>query len=193
MDRILPGLYQDAGLSARLGGIWQAGQIEDYYPLITRLGLENWFCAAPDCLLPIVQRKTGRSRKTCSRKCWDSSAKQAESAGKTARSEGSPAGPSVPGSEGNAIPDAAASRGALIQLMRPINFPWQRSDWSRPNIQSRDRALLLLGFTCPAPVTPSDLSDLDIHDTSKNPCGPRNQAVQTGKPGSTLRHNTLQR
>ena len=49
VDRILTELPRHAGLSARLSGIRRAGQIEHYYPIIARLGLQNWFCACLGC------------------------------------------------------------------------------------------------------------------------------------------------
>jgi hypothetical protein len=169
--RILTRLCHDGGLSARLSGIRRAGKIEDYYPLIARLGLQNWFCARPGCPNPIVQPATGRPRRTCGIDCRRLLSKANGISWKDQYGERSSAGSSMPSVEGDATHDATATRDALIQLMRPVNFPRQRTDWIRPTIRCRDRALLLLGFTCPAPVTPQDLGALDIHDIGKIPEG----------------------
>jgi hypothetical protein len=69
--------------------------------------------------------------------------------------------------EDHADEDVIAIRSFILQLMRPINYPSPRGYWHRPNIHCRDRALLLLGFTCSAPVTVLDLCDLDIGDLGK--------------------------
>jgi hypothetical protein len=162
--RILTQLRQDGGLSAQLSGFRQAGKVEDYYPVIARLGLQSWFCARPGCANPIVQPATGRPRKTCGSKCRHLLSKANGISWKDGYRERPSAGSTMAGAEGDATQDATATRDALIQLMKPINFPRQRTDWISPTIRCRDRALLLLGFTCPAPVTPSDLGALDIHD-----------------------------
>jgi hypothetical protein len=167
MARIQTQLREDGGLSARLSGIRRAGKIEDYYPLIIRLGLQNWFCARPGCSNPIVQPATGRPRMTCGSKCRHLLNKASGISWKDEYRERSPTASGLPGESAEATQDATTTRDALIQLMRPINFPRPRSGWIRPAVRCRDRALLLLGFTCPAPVTSSDLAALDINDLGK--------------------------
>lgn len=163
VDRIAAEL-EDPGLQARLHGIQRAGQIEHYYPIIARLGLQSWFCARPGCTNLISQSRTGRPRKTCSGRCRSRirRANAVEQHGDELRPQSAT---SVPGL---AIPDAAAVRTFVLQVMQPITYPRPLSYWSKANIHCRDRALLLLAFTGSVPVTVEDLCNLDVGDLGRS-------------------------
>jgi hypothetical protein len=168
VDRILTEL-SGAEMKDRLSGIQRAGQIEHYYPIIARLGLQNWFCARPGCTNLISQSKTGRPRNTCSGRCRSQIHREkAAASGEQNGAESQPQSDALDARE-KLIPDETAVRAFILQLMRPINYP--SYGWRQPNIHCRDRALLLLGFTCPAPVSVADLRDLDIDDVGKTSAG----------------------
>jgi hypothetical protein len=152
VDGIRTELSRHAGLS-RLSGIRRAGQIEHYYPIIARLGLQNWFCACPGCPNLIFQSKTGRPRKTCSGRCRSRLNREQGITWQDRHYGRSPRDSDALDGQDHGTEDVIATRDFILQLMRPINYPPPRTYWHRPNIHCRDRALLLLGFTCPVPVT----------------------------------------
>ena len=159
-------LSQHAELS-RLRSVRRAGQIEHYYPIIVRLGLQNWFCACPGCTNLIIQSKTGSPRKTCSGRCRTRLHRQQRITWNDRNYGESSRNPDMVADQNHGIEDVSATRDFILQLMRPINYPQPRTYWHQPNIHCRDRALLLLGFTCPRPVTVLDLGELDIDDVGE--------------------------
>jgi hypothetical protein len=167
VDRVTAELSQ-AGMRGALSGIQRAGQIEHYYPIIARLGLQDWFCARPGCTNLIAQAKTGRPRKTCSGRC-----RSRIHRGKGLATQERIGDDLLPEHETPSAEDARldtnAMRTLMLQLMRPINYPPPFGHWNQQNIHCRDRALLLLGFTGPTPVNVIDLHDLDIEDVKATP------------------------
>ena len=157
----LDGLRGDDALAQQLVGIRRAGKHEHYQALAFRLNLQDWFCS--HCGGLMVQQGIGRPRNTCSQTCrrrlyeaggigW----KDEYRPGAAARSQG----PNGRATE----PKKPQAAQRLQLLMRPIEAGEGHTDWRWPNIQVRDRAMLLLGFTCPVDLSPSDLAALDIND-----------------------------
>lgn len=171
VDRIRRELSRNAGLSAQLSGIQRAGQIEHYYPIIVRLGLQNWFCAVSGCTNLVIQANTGRPRKTCSDRHRSLLNRKQGITWQDRHAGGSQQNPDVSDPGDCTTDNTIALRDFLLQLMRPINYPPRFGHWDQPNIHCRDRALFLLGFTCPAPVTAQDLHDLNIGDVGKTSDG----------------------
>lgn len=168
VDIIIAKLSDDADLAATLNGISRAGSREHFQALIIRLGLKDWFCAY--CGQFMTQRERGRKRRTCSDKCRGKLFR-AQRTGQQARhlvevkNHRPVLHPVQPVSQALAQPDK------IRKLMEPVNLGARSTNWRfaetfwwQPETQSRDRALLLLGLTCPVPLSSSDLSLLDIND-----------------------------
>lgn len=156
-------LRRDAGLADELADIRHAGQLEDYHALIIRLNMESWFCA--QCARPIVQRGVGRPRKTCSVKCRRL-LHQAKGIGwREQYFEGSHEDSYERGLDRRAT-DIGALRVMLLHLMNSIDTKGP-AHWRHPGVSSRNRAMLLLGLTCPTPLSAEELVTLDVNDVHK--------------------------
>jgi hypothetical protein len=158
-DRALNALRSDGSLAAQLGDLQRVGQLEHYQALAFRLNLQNWFCG--QCAGLMVQRGVGRPRETCSPRCRRlryeadlASWKDQYSPGTAISTLGDP----IPLEQVPAL-DTPERLEKLKSLMR-----WTGGNWQHPNFWLRGRAILLLGFACPIPLTPSDLAALNIND-----------------------------
>jgi len=155
---IMSEFREDREMAAKLSDLRRAGRVENYLALALRLGLEDWFCAA--CGLFMVQPERGRRRRTCSSRCR---VRLSRSNGKSVTS-----GSAHPAAPAAFVP---ASDELLRRLMRPVDGcerPMVLKDsgprWWDPATRLRDRAILLLGFTCDAGLTSADIVALDIDD-----------------------------
>jgi hypothetical protein len=163
VETILAVLRTDDQLASAFGDIRRAGRAERYQALAYRLDLLDWFCS--QCGEFMIQPNVGRPRTTCSRLCrvkfhragrtgWkdlyqDSEARDLDSRSKYVLTKAT----------------SQVNLGTLGALM--TSFP----RWWWNGSAFRDRALLLLGFTCPLPVCPSDLAALDVDDVTPKPPG----------------------
>lgn len=155
-------LRANAELADGLGNISRAGRLEHFHALAFRLGLLDWFCAY--CGQPLVQLGVGRPRRTCDQRCrqklsrtgvgWKDSYQPAVRRG-ARQSERPPV-----------RPIASNVSDHLIKVITPVVQGEDR--WGLPPVQSRDLAVLLLGFTCPIPVTPADLTALNFYDIGRS-------------------------
>jgi hypothetical protein len=174
---IVAKLREDAELLDMLGDIHRAGANDRYQAMVFRLGLEDWFCSY--CGQFMLQSELGVKRKTCSDRCRYKLYKARGIGWKNQRETLSPkismtGSASVPRTSTESI-----NREKLATLLRPIEAGERRTAsrgssntfWWKPDTKCRDRAMLLLGFTCPVPLSPSDLARLNIDDVSQHPVG----------------------
>jgi hypothetical protein len=158
-------LKHDDVMREQLGDIHRAGQYEHYQALAFRLNLQSWFCAYCGGLM--VQRGVGRPRVTCSPGCRQNRFGAGGRSWKDQYEPGAAAlrpGPAL--QRAKAAPDPSDLL-KLRLLMEPIEAGFDSTPWWSANTQSRDRALLLLGFNCPEPLTPPDLAALDVNDVRR--------------------------
>ncbi|MGH3159845.1 MAG: hypothetical protein ACRDNF_25175 [Streptosporangiaceae bacterium] len=171
IEQTIDMLCKDAVLKAQLGDIWRAGQYEHYEALAVRLNLQHWFCS--QCAGLMVQRGIGRPRNTCSNRCRRLLFQANGVSWKDQYEPGTLPAMSSRLAQGraNVSLDSASGREKLQALMRPIEAGLFEGRWDLPSVQSRDRAMILLGFSCPLRITPSDLAALDVTDVVRTPHG----------------------
>ena len=173
VDATIARLREDTEFVAMLGDLNHAGRNDRYQALILHLGLEDWFCSY--CGEFIRQAERGPKRKTCKDECryrfWKAD-------GRGWKDQHQPLSAEDHTSASNLnrqyMQDSDAYEEKLRALLRPIDAGQQRftdSLWGQADTKCRDRALLLLGFLCPAPVTSSDLANIRITDISRRPVG----------------------
>ena len=170
VDRIITQLREDTQLAAAIGDVQRAGQPEHYQALAFRLNLQHWFCA--QCMRPMVPTEIGRPRITCSPRCRRLRF-QAGAMGwreQYLRKDSPPTRNQL-----QTASDVTAARRKLAELMKPIELARPETFWTQADSQSRDQALLLLGFMCPIPLSISDLALLDVDDVHQNRDGLRSQ------------------
>lgn len=174
---IIAKLREDKELVETLGDIHRAGANDRYQAMVLRLGLEDWFCSY--CGEFMLQSELGVKRKTCSDRCryrlykargigWKNQRQSLSSDISTPRS------PSIHPTSVESI-----HREKLVTLLRPIEAGERRTAsrgpsntfWWQPDTKCRDRAMLLLGFSCPVPLSPSHLARLNIDDVSQHAVG----------------------
>jgi len=173
VNAIIMKLREDADLAMMLSGISRAGRNENYQALVFRLGLQDWFCSY--CGKFMVQSELGPLRRTCSGRCRNRLFR-ANGVGWKDQYEGIPAGLSQSTTDlVQSQPDITSYHEKVLRLIRTIDTAHKNADrrryygafWQRPETLSRDRALLLLGFMCPTPLSPTDIATLDIDDIVK--------------------------
>jgi hypothetical protein len=165
---IVARLRQDEKLATTLGDIQRLGRTEHYQALVFRLGLQDWFCSY--CGQFMVQSEHGPMRRTCGSRCR-SALSRANGVGWKSQHQGrSPRDLKVMPDVAQSAPSAKAQLQKLLELIRTVSHE-KRLAWQSPEVQSRDRALLLFGFMCPIPLSPSGLAALDIKDVVWNPKG----------------------
>jgi hypothetical protein len=161
-----------------LGDIHRAGRNDRYQALVFGLGLQDWFCSY--CGGFMLQSELGVKRKTCSDKCryrlW-----KADGIGWKNQHQALPSNGPLPISDLDRQPSPTTNtyQEKLRALLRPIDAGERQltvrlpSDpfWWQADTKCRDRALLLLGFMCPIPVSSSDLAAIHVSDISRHPVG----------------------
>jgi hypothetical protein len=161
VEQAIDVLSKDEALKVQLGDVRRAGQYEHYEALAFRLNLQHWFCS--QCAGLMVQRGIGRPRNTCSDRCRRL---LFEAGGVSWKDQYEP--DALPTrsrlAKLNGALDSAGGRQKLRELMRPIEAGLLETLWREPAVQSRDRAMLLLGFSCPIQIAPVDLAALDVAD-----------------------------
>lgn len=164
---LLRKLRSDQALSAQLRDIRRAGRPEHYLFLAEMLNLEDWLCAR--CGRPLVQPKVGRPRKTCSDSCRVALSLAGGQGWKDAK-EGATSTPRRP--SGAVSPDEERRRRASLvltaqeaeeirNLLRRI-IGRSFTLYTTKDCKARDKALLLLGFTCPVQLSAEDLAALTL-------------------------------
>jgi hypothetical protein len=165
--RALAALRANAALADGLGNVSRAGQLEHFHALAFRLGLLDWFCAY--CGQPLTQPRVGRPRRTCGQRCRQKLARTGGTGWRDSYRPGVYEGSAHAGRRDDrpARPVAGDVSGErLVKLIFPVEQGEDR--WRHPHARSRDLAMLLLGFTCPVPVTPGDLAALDCYDIGRS-------------------------
>jgi len=170
VDTIIARLREDDELAALLGDVRRAGRVEHYQALAFRLGLQDWFCAY--CGQFMVQSELGVKRRTCSDRCRNRLHRAPQSAWENQLKRPSSESTQTTRKLVSPVSDEKARDEKLIALIQPIeagerHYHWWHSGntfWWQPETKSRDLALMLLGFTCPIPLSPSDLATLDVDD-----------------------------
>jgi hypothetical protein len=158
IDKILSALREAQEVADKLHDFRRAGRVENYLALAYRLGLQDWFCA--QCQRFMVQSERGRRRKTCSGRC------------RLRRFRGHRPGTTAPETRSAwavdpaAVPDEMVSRlVAPIDLaQQPVYLDPRILRWWQPERRLRDRAVVLLGFSCGVALTPADIAALDVDD-----------------------------
>ncbi len=170
VEQAIDVLSKDEALKAQLGDVRRAGQYEHYEALAFRLNLQDWFCS--QCTGLMVQRGIGRPRNTCSDRCRRLLFQANGASWKNHYEPGALPTRSRPArGRANVTVDTASGREKLRTLMRPIEAGLVEGLWNEPSVQSRDRAMVLLGFSCPIKITPSDLAALDVTDVHRTAHG----------------------
>jgi hypothetical protein len=166
LERAVDVLSHDAFLREQFGEVRRAGQYEHHQALAFRLNLQSWFCA--QCGGLMVQRGIGRPRRTCNAVCRRL---LFEADGKSWKDLYEPGAalsrPALPLIRANTAIDTASGRQKLRLLMEPIEAGLGKTVWWQTTTRSRDRAMLLLGFSCPEPLAPPDLAALDVNDVRR--------------------------
>jgi len=165
IDRILSVLREDQEMAEKLHDFRRAGRVENYLALARRVGLQDWFCA--QCARFMVQSERGRRRKTCSGRC------------RLRRFRGHRPGPTAPAAfPMPAVTPVAVPDEALRKLVEPIDRAVRPAyldrgalRWWQPETRLRDRAVVLLGFSCGVAVTAADIAALDVDDVVRTPNG----------------------
>ena len=174
VERILAELREDNDLAVMLSGIDRAGRPDHYQALAYRLDLQDWFCS--HCGRFIIQPEIGRPRITCSNKCRRLHNQVRPRGLQEQRGNSSTDSHAVDSLIRETQP-AKAERGKLLELVNRINLAEENSkrqpdiDWDQPDNQIRDRALILLGFRCPIPLSTLDLAALNVDDAIQTTMG----------------------
>ena len=169
---LLGRLRSDEALSAQLSDIRRAGRPQHYLIIAEMLNLQDWLCAR--CGRPMVQPKVGRPRKTCSDYCrvalslaggqgWKDAKDRTTS---TARVSSRAITPDEEIRRRADLVLTAQEADAMRSLLRTI-ISRRYSSWyfyKTQAYQARNRALLLLGFTCRVQLSAKDLADLALDD-----------------------------
>ena len=170
VEQAIDVLSKDKALKAQLGDVRRAGQYEHYGALAFRLNLQDWFCS--QCAGLMVQRGIGRPRNTCSDRCRRLLFQANGVSWKDQYEPGAlPTRSPLAQGRANVAVDTASGREKLRALMGPIEAGLVEGLWNEPSVQSRDRAMMLLGFSCPIQITPSDLAALDVTDVRRTAHG----------------------
>jgi hypothetical protein len=168
---VLDRLREDEELAGMLGNVHRAGNSEHYQALAFRLDLQDWFCS--HCGEFMVQSEIGRPRKTCSNSCRGKFFRADGTGWKDQYQPGSLKKSDTKHSRTTEVPNAEVGLDKILELLRPVELADRRQSlrtfWWEPHTQSRDRALLLLGFMCPIPLSSSDLAMLDVDDVAQKP------------------------
>lgn len=163
IDGLLAALREDREMADKLHDFRRAGQVENYLALAYRLGLQDWFCA--QCEQFMVQSERGRRRKTCSGRC------------RLRRFRGRPPGTTAPVALSTQavtpVPDEMLGKlvAPIDQAVRPIYLDRGTLRWWQPETRLRDRAIVLLGFSCSVAVTSADIAALDVDDVIRTATG----------------------
>ena len=164
---LLRKLRSDETLSAQLRDIRRAGRPEHYLLLAEKLDLQDWLCAR--CGRPMVQPKVGRPRKTCSDTCRVALSLAGGQGWKDAKDRASlPQMVNRLVSPGEEIRRRASlaltvqETDAMRALLRKITDSRDGGRWTSRDYRVRNKALMLLGFTCPVQLSAEDLAALTL-------------------------------
>lgn len=166
---LLRKLRSDKTLTAQLSDVRRAGRPEHYLILAEKLNLQDWLCAR--CGQPMVQPKVGRPRKTCSDSCrvalsladgrgWKDPKDWAASPHAASRDVS-------PGEEMRrraALVLTSQETDVMRSLLRKIVKRDSRWWYTTRDYTARNKALLLLGFTCLVQLSAKDLAILSLDD-----------------------------
>jgi hypothetical protein len=158
VTNLLGRLNSTEGLRASLRDVRRAGRAEHYLDLAAKLGLSDWFCA--HCNRFIVQPAVGRPRITCGQEC------------RTRRNRGFAPRPTPPSSHASpqrppvlqvTVGEAESMRGALRRVIRNIDAA-RDVGLSSVDAITRNKAIILLGFSCPVQLSPVRLAHLTMDE-----------------------------
>jgi hypothetical protein len=173
VGRLLARLQEDEELLATFSDVHRAGRVEHYLDLATRAGLQDWFCGY--CKRFMMQPAVGRPRITCSENCRKRRQRNGDFPSAWER-KGPAAGPQRPPALQASAHVAEAMRARLLSIIRRLNAEGDAGR-TRPEIVIRDKAIILLAFTCPVQVSSATLSAL-----------PRKSVVETRQGIEVLFH-----
>jgi hypothetical protein len=156
VSAVLAQLRSDVDLAARLSDVRRAGRAEHYLKLAEKLDLQDWFCA--HCRRFMAQAAVGRPRKTCSDRC-----RKAHHRGSLPQDKSRPEGMQRPPTLQLTEAEADAMRNTLRRVIRNLDSIRDQKLISA-DVHARDRALILLGFTCSVQLSPVQLASLTMDD-----------------------------
>jgi hypothetical protein len=168
VNRLLDRLKADEGLRADFSDVHWAGRPEHYLELATKLGLQDWFCAS--CKRFMMQPAVGRPRITCGdycRKKHNRAGRQRAGYVSTRRKKSS-IETERPPALATCASEAAAMRIALRAIVSASDA--RERKWATEKNVIRNRAIILLGLTCPVQVSAATLVGFtknDVIDTRK--------------------------
>jgi hypothetical protein len=154
IDRLLGSLRANEELLARFGDVHRAGRLEHYLDLAAKAGLQDWFCAY--CKRFMMQPAVGRPRITCSENCRKRRQRYGEAPPNWAPEDHS-IGAQCPPALLASAREAEAMRACLLSSIPKLDQA-RVEGRQRPEIAIRDKAIILLGFTCPVQGSSATLS-----------------------------------
>jgi hypothetical protein len=152
---ILSALQEDTDLAVKLRDFRRAGRRENYLVLARRLGLSAWFCSY--CEQFMVQPERGRRRNTCGDRCRMRLHRAQEEARNSRMYH-------FPGARRVGAPDEVLRTlvSPIDECHEPVRHQRDQPRWWHPRTKLRDRAIILLAFGCPAPLSPDAIAALDL-------------------------------
>lgn len=145
-------------LRASLSDVRRAGRAEHYLELATKLDLRDWFCAC--CNRFIVQPAVGRPRITCGEYCRK---RLNRGVAPMQRQQDSPVSLPRPPALQVTAGEAEAMRGVLRKVIRNLDSA-REIRLSSAEAITRNKAIILLGFTCPVQLSPGRLVGMAMDD-----------------------------
>jgi hypothetical protein len=161
---LLGRLRSDEDLCSSFSDIRRAGRREHYLDLVAGLGIEQWICSS--CGELIDQPAVGRTRITCTDACRQKRCR-AKSVRRSPYAKSSNIRPSSARSAERppllvtSSEEQVAMRGALRKMIAILD---ETSDAANA---VRDKAIILLGFTCPVQLSSATLTNLRMDDVGK--------------------------
>jgi hypothetical protein len=177
---VLERLRSDEELIARLGDVRRAGRAEHYLMLAERLDLQDWFCA--NCRKFMAQPALGRPRRTCSDACrqalcrsedqgrWDTAYGIARTYRERRGTEGRSSVFQRPPNLRVTASESEAMRVALSRVVRNLDAALELR-MTPSDVNNMEKAMILLGFSCPVQLSPMHLVALTMADVNDTPQG----------------------
>jgi hypothetical protein len=155
VNRVLDRLKADEDLYAVFTDVHRAGHRDHYLSLAVRLGLQDWFCAS--CERFMIQPAVGRPRVTCSDVC-----RKRRLRGRAGSQQDFEDPGRVPALR-VAVGDADSVRDVLRIVIAHLDVAADAKLMPRETA-IRNKAIILLGATCPIDLSPAILASFSAND-----------------------------
>jgi hypothetical protein len=165
---LLGRLRADEDLRARFSGVCKAGRPEHHLDLAAQLGIQSWFCAT--CGRFIAQSPGGgRPRITCGNVCRQRRSRARYPDVRPMRPDPATRAGRPPQLVESAD-EAEATRDNLRKVIRNLD-PAADARLTPAEAATRNKAIILLGFTCPVQLSPATLTDVHMDNVIVNKKG----------------------